>query len=92
MHVRAQCPPCPHLAQIVLLYRLLFENLFGAPVFMGRRLFPTEGGRPYDDLPPEAGGFRSKIALGLWAPELGGVGLLKPRPKAFVCRNFRTCP
>ena len=75
MHVLAQCPLPPHLAQIVLLYGFLFENRFGAPVFMGRRLFPTGGGREYEGLPPEAGGFLSMIALGLCAPCFGGDGL-----------------
>ena len=84
MHDRAQCPSCPHLAHIVREYSFRFEKRLGAPVFWERRCWP-EGGGP-DVL------FLSVIAFGpgLFAPVLGGCGVRKPRPRAFVWRNFRT--
>ena len=36
VHVRAQCPSCPHLAHIVRPKSLRFEKRLGAPVFIGR--------------------------------------------------------
>ena len=84
MQDRAKCPSTPHLAHIVREYSFRFEKRLGAPVLWKRRL-PEGGGGP-DDLFP----FVIAFGPGLFAPVLGGCGLRKPRPRAFVWRNFRT--